>query len=122
MRKRVRIVFWTLVCVLLFGMLLATLADRGPGITPKNVRAIAPGMSAAEVEALLGGPPGIYDPTVSVEPTPPTKDPGKHWIGGRAAVYVCFDDAGRVTERHPLAVQPVNPASPFARLRRWLGL
>jgi hypothetical protein len=110
------------VCGALLALALFLRAVLGPGITPRNVEAIRPGMTAAEVEALLGGPPGLYDPTVSVEPVPAAAPPGKHWIGGRAAVYVCFDPDGRVTESHPLAVRPIGSTNPLDRLLRWLGL
>jgi hypothetical protein len=100
-----------LTCGAVLGLTLAWHFKTAPGITPRNVRAIRPGITLAEVQALLGGPPGIRDPSVSVEPVPAAAPPRKHWVGSRAAVYVCFDDAGQVTEVYPLAVRPMG--------RRW---
>jgi hypothetical protein len=124
MRKRVVIVgvlLGVLVGVPLLGLFFSWPASRAPGITPNNVQAITAGMSAAEVETLLGSPPGLYDPHVTVEAVPPTAAPGKHWIGSRAAVYVCFDPTGRVIECYPLVVRPMKRGGLSERVRRWLG-
>src|SRR5579862_1250523 len=98
MRKRLLIFAGLLTFVVVLCLFSVWHVISMPGITPRNVEAITPGMSVAEVQALLGGPPGIHDPTVSVQPIPATAPSGKHWIGRRAAVYVCFDDSGRVIE------------------------
>jgi hypothetical protein len=111
-----------LVGVAVLGLALFLRSALGPGITPRNVAAVRPGMTAAEVEALLGGPPGLYDPTVSVETVPAGAPPGRHWVGTRSAVYVCFGPDDRVTEAHPLEVRPMGSHSPLDRLLRWLGL
>ena len=60
-------------------------------------------------------------------PTSPSKvclkgvGEGKHWVGSTAAVFVCFDKVGTVTERHVLAVKPMVPRNLFSRLWRRLG-
>jgi hypothetical protein len=124
MRRRVLIVgvlLGVLVVVPLLGFYFAGPAAPRPGITPSNVRAIELGMSAAEVEALMGAPPGLYDANVSVEAVGEMKSSGKHWVGSRAAVYVCFDATGHVSERHLLEVRPMKRPSFAERVRGWLG-
>jgi hypothetical protein len=125
MRKRVLIVgvlLGVLVVVPLLGVYFARPSGPRPGITPDNVRAIEPGMSAAEVERLMGVPPGLHDPHITVEAAPDTKEAGKHWVGSRAAAYVCFDEEGRVTVCYPLVVTPMRKPGFVERVRRWLGL
>jgi hypothetical protein len=94
-----------------------------PGVTEANVRRIRPGMTPAEVEALLGGPPvevGIKSWN-DVGRTLAEWPSGGAWVWNYAtgAAWVWMDGAGRVqfAQWVPNASQP----GPFARLRAWLG-
>lgn len=86
-----------------------------PGVTPRNVAAIRPGMTYAEVETLMGCPSGTLPPDagdLAIESLPesfvlaPYGRPGAghHWIGRRAAVFVILDANDRVSEVRPLNV------------------
>ena len=48
-----------------------------PGLTEDNVRRLRPGMTLAEVEALLGGPATL---TVDMHPAAPTEECGYRWL------------------------------------------
>jgi hypothetical protein len=78
------------------------LAD-GPGIAWANYCRIRTGMSRAEVEALLGGPPGGYctERTILIEDPslPPPPDDGEIWAGDDGGVIVVFDAGGQVTAK-----------------------
>lgn len=108
MRKRTLIVLCLLATAAVLALTVVVLSSAtSPGITPHNIEAIIPGMSRAEVDALMGKPPGLYDTNVSVESVPLLNN-GKHWIGSRAAVYITFDARDRVVEKYPLAVKPMG--------------
>ena len=90
-----------------------------PGLTEDNVRRIRPGMTLAEVEALLGGPAAV---TVDMHPVAPDEERGFRWLrrwkAEGAAVDVQFFEDGRVMAAGGRGLpQP----GPLARLRAWLG-
>jgi hypothetical protein len=118
------------------GMLLVTGALVGtdallwePGVTAANVRRIRPGMTAREVEAILGKPAvWEYRDALWEGSVQPLEE--RHQPLGRAAVCWCwlpaadgetvvsFDETGRVDGvKQCLRSQP----SPLDRLRAWLG-
>ena len=65
---------------------------------------IQPGMSLAEVEGILGGPPGNYTglflkKDVSIPLTVAGSTSRKQWIGTRGVLIVFFDEQERVITR-----------------------
>jgi hypothetical protein len=94
-----------------------------PGISKANFARIKPGMSQAEVEATLGGPPGDYRTPRAGWFYPPVTDDflearWEEWAGDRALIDVAFDEQDRVLGAHFLAPEP-SPAESFLdRLRR----
>jgi len=94
-------------CVGLFWFL-----REAPGVTPRNVAAIQPGMTRNDVEERMGGPPpGPLPADIAVEALPDDfvakhskTRTGFHWVGRTAAVFIVFDGGGRVTEVHPLKI------------------
>jgi hypothetical protein len=111
---------WVLLAIVVVAVAIAVVffslpPPPGSGITPAGVRSIGPGMTRAEVEARLGGPPGEYSRDVVVEALPEElvvkharTGSGYHWVGRRAAVFVTFDAEGRVIASYPLDVQPLG--------------
>ena len=94
MRKRA--CWWLAGLALVVGALLLT--DRllwQPGLTEDNVSRIRPGMTLAEVEALLGGPAAV---TVDMHPVAPDEERGYQWLrrwkADGAAVDVQFIAGG----------------------------
>jgi hypothetical protein len=104
---------------------------RSRFLGPELCERIKPGMSQAEVEAVLGGPPGDFttNPTgllFSAPPlvphAPPCKwDRWQGWYGDRGGVMVYFTDRGTVEEARPGWADPLVPVapSPAERVRGW---
>src|SRR5438128_9441402 len=89
-----RAYLWLAGVALVGGALLLT--DRllwQPGLTEGNVRRIRPGMTLAEVEALLGGPAAD---TFEMPADYPAYRWKREWRGEGAAVDVQFSADGRV--------------------------
>jgi hypothetical protein len=90
-----------------------------PGLTEVNVRRLRPGMTLAEVEALLGGPAPV---TVDMLPVAHDEERGyrwlRHWKADCAAVDVQFFEDGRVMAAAGRG-RP-QPGS-LARVRSWIG-
>ena len=91
---------------------------------------IQPGMARAEVEELLGGPPGdysrqqmIYDPEDPFVPTGQADDaelslsPEDQWRGERLMIVVDFDGAGKV--KWAVGLRPARSGW-YQMLQRWL--
>jgi hypothetical protein len=87
-------------------------------------------MSRAEVEKLLGGPPGnyglpgtIYDATAVVVPAgqPPAAEYSmkemEEWDGDRMLIAVRFDQTGKVV--YAFGVEPAPPTW-YRALQQWL--
>jgi hypothetical protein len=114
MRKRVFL--WLLGVALVIGALLLTDALLWrPGLTEDNVRRIRPGLTLAEVEALLGGPAAD---TFEMPADYPAYRWQREWRDGRDCVVVQFFGDGTVMAA---AGRGRPQPGPLARLRGWLG-
>jgi len=87
---------------------------------------IRPGMSQADVEAILGGPPGEYGPeSVSVEsrsmaiPEFPKRE--QTWIAGYLAISVLFDADGKVLQSRE-SRRMIGDETWNDKVRRWFRL
>src|SRR5262245_48009928 len=94
-----------------------------PGVSEQNVKRIRPGMTLAEVEALLGGRAGEEHPLE--EWAGPVvrawaRHWGRFWRGAAGRAEVCFDRDERV-EWAAFRPAPGGTTGPLARLRAWLG-
>jgi hypothetical protein len=104
--------------------LLSPRADIGP----EGYDRIQVGMSAADVEAILGGPPGNYgafDPrVVQTRDDIDLRRLGEcryvQWVGPRHMVGVQLDAGGRVVGKDLGEVVAHGPR--WRQLARWLGL
>ena len=115
-----RALLWLAGLALVVAALLLT--DRllwAPGLTEDNVRRLRPGMTLAEVEALLGGP-ATWEMDMRQEA--PGEKLGfrwlRKWVDEGARLEVLFSERGRVLRAEGWG-RP--PRSSFARLRAWLG-
>jgi hypothetical protein len=113
---RRRALLWLAGLALVVGVLLLT--DRllwRPGLTEDNVRRIRPGMTLAEVEALLGGPAAD---SFEMPADYPAFRWQREWREGGADVVVQFTADGLV-----MASAGRGRARPgiLARLRSWMG-
>jgi hypothetical protein len=115
-------------------MLIATIAGvvaamsavlfmpRGDRINSHYCRKIKSGMTLAEVEEVLGCPPGDYraEPRKPDTWTPPVA-PGALWRGERLTIYVVLDGQNRVkgfSTFHPLPLR----SSWYRALQEWIAL
>jgi hypothetical protein len=92
-----------------------------PGVTEANVKRIRPGMTAAEVEALLGGPPvevGIQWPDLGRKLAEWPGRGGWIWKGATGTVWVTMDRTIRVES----ARWERYEATSIPRLRDILGI
>jgi hypothetical protein len=90
---------------------------------------ISHGMRQNEVEAILGGPPGIY----RTEPVEyggtfaciPGVDRNERWEGNQGMIKVDFDIQGRVVFKSYFKSEPLPPPSSFSDLYylflRWIN-
>jgi hypothetical protein len=111
-----RALLWLAGLALVVGALLLT--GRllwQPGLTEDNVSRIRPGMTLAEVEALLSGP---ASDTFEMPADCPAFRWQREWRGEGAAVDVQFTADGRVMAAG--GGRRSRPG-PLARLRAWLG-
>ena len=86
-----------------------------PGLTEDNVRRIKPGMTLAEVEALLGGPAAD---TFEMPEDYPAYRWQREWREGGDSVVVQFFADGRVMEA---AGGRRSRPGLLTRVRSWLG-
>jgi hypothetical protein len=131
---RRRLLLLVVPAVTLAGLLAFWLLWPRSAITRANAERIQEGMTLAEVEDILGGPP--RDDGVGLiavqrrdgsEGTIPRSEllgilgqvEGKSWLSDEVLVWITLDHAGRVTS---CSVEPVRLASPLDKLRRWLRL
>ena len=121
-RHRARMLGLLAVLVMLgaAGGSLYWLTAARPGVTAANVAALRAGMSQAQIEAALGGPPRSTAPggrdwsTLLYEsPTPHRRE---LWGGDGGAALLHFDDAGRVVSVRWFPA----PDTFLDRARRWL--
>jgi hypothetical protein len=114
MRKRASL--WLLGVALAVGALLLTDALLWqPGLTEDNVRRIRPGLTLAEVEALLGGPAAD---TFEMPADYPAYRWQREWReGGESVVVQFFADGRAMAAQGRGRPQP----GPLARLSAWVG-
>jgi hypothetical protein len=98
------------VLVLLVGVGTLCLVGPQDRITERNCNRIKPGMSAAEVEDILGRKPDAVITVGGVELQ-------RTWIGRTGAIDVTFDDNDRVVSRMPF--MRMHEESFLDRLRSW---
>jgi SmpA / OmlA family len=87
-------------------------------ITPENAARIQPGMTVAEVEAILGGPARDEIPEQRRPLMIQSVRPDLEWNSHLVSVWVHLDREGRVRESRAV---PVPPHGFFGTLRRWFG-
>jgi hypothetical protein len=86
-----------------------------PGVTERNVNRIRPGMTLAQVEGILGGPPKLQllDGTGDLPFL-------LQWEGQCGSVIISTrGESGRVEQARWTCAEP--PPNLLARLRAWLG-
>ena len=81
-------------------------------ITERNCNRIEPGMSAAQVEAILGRKPDTVLTLGEIELQ-------RTWIGRTGSIDVAFDDNGLVVSRMPF--MRMREESFLDRLRSWFS-
>ena len=85
---------------------------------------IKEGVSRAEVEDILGGPPGYFSTETvftCVHAPPPVLAGGDRWetwIGNDGEINVVFDEQGAVRWRD--FARPIRPSSPAGLILAWL--
>jgi outer membrane protein assembly factor BamE (lipoprotein component of BamABCDE complex) len=152
-RKRLLLILICLASVLLSGYLaLRLMSLSNDKITQENFDKIKLGMTENEVEALLGGPAGVYtfkaitgqysvrggrQRDVMIDESRWTlgrgfailsgldlikEKGGKEWVAEEYAVFVRFDEHGRVVESEWSWFGVIENESFLARLRRWLDM
>ncbi len=128
MSRRKRVLLWLAVLVALAGVGLVGLrCATAPKhrLTAESAAQVRRGMTQAEVEAILGAPPGDHTGGRAFLWHHPMSGHGQipvTWISAEVVVTAYFDDrSGLVahcnTQPTILAQRPL-----FDRLRRWLGL
>jgi hypothetical protein len=96
-------------------------------ITAENFARLAPGMTRAEVEGILGGPAGDYssradDVCNRVSTVNPRPGVVTHWWGGNEVIIlVDIGPDDRVAATDMLALPPLHSGA-IAAVRRWLRL
>jgi len=98
------------VFLVLVGTLFPVLLPRPSPVTFTNYERISTGMTRAEVEQILGGPPGDYRtrPVLTLLPS----GGGLRWAvwqGNEGTAEVSFDRSGSVILRRFLTAEPRQP-------------
>jgi hypothetical protein len=123
MRRRfVLLLGMTASVALLGGPAIVRLAPR-PRIDRDTAEQIQVGMTATEVERLIGAPPGRYS---STGPPWHVIDPGfpgikQEWDGDGGLIAVWLDEGGAVVRKEFFMI-PRGHEPLVMRVRRWLGL
>ena len=111
--------------------LVVWLMPPRPGITRDNYERLRAAMTLAEVEAVLGGPPGNYSRLPDREAGLWALDPddpevsrqyfrGREvWVGQELAVAVWFNDHQRVVRKAAFEMPPENPLDRLLRRLPW---
>jgi hypothetical protein len=109
------------------GMLLPVLFPSASKVTSENAKRIKEGMTRAEVEEILGGPPGDYrngptrasrDRLVLPGPNPLDLIVWEVWWGDEAVIAIRFDaEESKVKERQSMSDQRVDGS--FHELLSW---
>ncbi len=113
MSRRVYLLGVGITLVALVFVVTDALLGACPGVTAANVRRVRPGMTEAEVTAILGPPSCLAA----------HEKKGywvRLWLANEAVATVRFDDAGLVQCAWFDSIPPLQPG-PLARLRAWLG-
>jgi hypothetical protein len=80
------------------------------------------GMTLAEVEAILGGPPGDYTTRPTISECDVGWGPGeKEWVSDEGAISVWFDPEGRILGASFSPVFLRTDLTWLERLQMWLG-
>ena len=117
--------------VLFFGTVGLWRIAVEPRIHTENYLHIRRGMSQAEVEELLGGPPGNYGSSSprwtppGPTPAPPLGSVERVWRDDSNRIAIQFDIEGRVVGHYwqsRLKNAPTDVRIAGHRIRRWLGL
>jgi hypothetical protein len=126
MTRRRLLLFALAAAVVLFGASIWLLWPRACAITQENIDRIKVGMTFAEVEQILGGPPrdenhrgALYIDALHISHAH-KEDDCRQWIGQEHGVTVYFADQRVSASRHGDVVWLEE--SFLDRLRRWLGL
>jgi hypothetical protein len=99
------------------------LMPRGDRINSHYCWQIKPGMTLAEVEEVLGCPPGDYraDPLRKKDTWEPPAAPGALWRGERLTIYVVLDGQKRVTGLATFHPYPMR-STWYRALQQWVAL
>jgi hypothetical protein len=93
----------------------------GPRVSLLRFERVKEGMSHAEVNGIVGGPPGDYFSDGRVNKFDHDDGHQSWWFGDDAALIVDFNDSGTVANALILEYPSVRPTF-TERIRRWLGL
>ncbi len=74
-------------------------------LSPDRFAAVKVGMTEAEVEAVLGAPPGDYSSGGLTTFTVMNHPNNKSWLGPEQGITVFFDNVGRVVDKTTYSVQ-----------------
>jgi hypothetical protein len=126
MTRRTRRLLIAVPVALVLALTFAWLPWPPTAITAENAARIQPGMTLAEVKAILGGPerdestgPLASDLSEALEAY---DRPGRlKWQSDRAVIWLDVDAAGNVGKVSAVPVRRAEEA-PLDRVRRWLGL
>jgi hypothetical protein len=88
-----------------------------------SVEKIKPGMTLAEVEEILGVPPGDYTTGPTTSLCDGWLGPGdREWAGDDGVISVWLDPQGRILAANLEPVSPRTRLTWFERLQMWFGL
>jgi hypothetical protein len=125
MTKRRRIALMTVACLALAVGLAAWLQFlNARPVRLANHRDMQPGMTLAEAEKILGGPPGDYSSApgqTHFRLNVRVNGQSETWISDDGIIIVGFDEEGRVNG-WSFAGPGVIPPRLIDRLRAWIGL
>jgi hypothetical protein len=101
--------------------ILLTAPSRRSGITKENFDRIRDGMTEAEVEEILGGPPGTYTDRLVVVPMEGTSF-RRWWVGheGVITILVTPDEPPTVCDKKFDTIPPESLSELFRRRCPWL--
>ena len=127
MRRRKLAWIGGLLCLIAAGLLFAWL-QMGGRLNVDGFSQIEPGMTQAEVEALLGGPPGNYgrysgkfgEMTQEAYLAPPGSVE-KIWCNDERRFEIYFDQEGRVVGKHKRAGYQQRFPRSWREVRAWVG-
>jgi hypothetical protein len=101
------------VAAIITAVVLYISSPRRPMASQEDCGRIKIGMTRAEVEHVLGGPPGDYRTGPSVPPPLPYGNrymSWDEWQGDGGFVFIQFDDDGRVFDKAHFDLMPRQPS------------